>query len=497
MAKANEKKLLQNAEERKMLIAQLGADLGDILQPILAEMARNSRLNAEDLKAAMSNIKISTPMEPNITVNVPEIQVPEANVSVDIPEIKVPAPIVNYTPPPIIIPDFPKKMDIEGWMGLMGYDSKMLANPLPVQLRDKDGKPLNLFEGLTTLITGGGGNAAFRHVVVDRMPDVTIGAVQQASGAVDSVNVVSSITLDTHQLSGSEDSVVVNNTVDVKQVSGSEHSVIVNNVLVSLETKQVSGFEYSVVVNNTLDVKQVSGSQDSVVINSTLVSLDVKQMSGDVSSVIVNDTLKALDVVQVSGAVDSVIVNNVLVSLEQKQVSGFADSVYIIGSSGTTVTVGDDVSDAADSGRAPVKVGGVARGTNPGKVSDGDRVSASMDLVGRQLMRPLQVRGLMATAYVQVSTGTETTLLAGVAGAYLDLVYILLSNNSDAAVSVDIRAVTAGNKQLTIQVPANGVAGVSLPVPILQDETGNNWTIDLPDITGTTISASALFTKEV
>jgi hypothetical protein len=302
---------------------------------------------------------------------------------------------------------------------------------------------------------------------------------------------------------------VINDTLkalDVKQVSGDVSSVIVNDVLVSIQTKQVSGDVSSVYVNNPVNQGDaatalrvvIAGNSDaSVTATQGANGWETRQVSGAVDSVIINDTAKALDVKQVSGDVSSVIVNSVLVSIEQKQVSGFADSVYIIGSSGTTTTVGDDVADAADSGSAPVKVGGVARTTNPGKVADGDRVSMSMDAVGRQINRPLQVRGLMATAYATFATGTEATLLAGVAGAYLDLVYIMLSNNSDAAVSVDIRAITAGNKVMTIQVPANGVAGVSLPVPIPQDETGNNWTIDLPDITGTTISASALFTKEV
>ena len=68
---------------------------------------------------------------------------------------------------------------------------------------------------------------------------------------------------------------------------------------------------------------------------------------------------------------------------------------------------------------------------------------------------------------------------------------------SDATVTVDLRAVTAGNVQTSIHIPANGTAGVSLPIPIPQGETGNNWTADLPDVTGTTVTLSALFSREV
>jgi len=52
---------------------------------------------------------------------------------------------------------------------------------------------------------------------------------------------------------------------------------------------------------------------------------------------------------------------------------------------------------------------------------------------------------------------------------------------------------------MSIQVPANGTAGVSIPVPYPQSasDTGNNWTADIPDITGTTVYLSALFSREV
>jgi hypothetical protein len=111
--------------------------------------------------------------------------------------------------------------------------------------------------------------------------------------------------------------------------------------------------------------------------------------------------------------------------------------------------------------------------------------------------RPINVRGSLATAYVSLTTGTETTLLAGTAGEYRDLIYLMGANNSDAAVSVDIRDVAAGNIQTSVRIPANGTAGVSLPVPIPQSETGNNWTVDMGDITGTVVTLSALFSKEV
>lgn len=172
-------------------------------------------------------------------------------------------------------------------------------------------------------------------------------------------------------------------------------------------------------------------------------------------------------------------------------------TVAVSGITGSLVVVGDIVSDAADNGSAPQKIGGVARTANPTAVANGDRVSSSYDDLGRTLVRPVQVRDLICTAYVSVSNGTETTLISAVAGSFLDLIYIMGANASDAAVTASIRAVSTGNIVMTLQLPANGTAGIACPIPLPQDATGNAWTVDLPDITGTTAYFTALFSKEV
>jgi hypothetical protein len=189
--------------------------------------------------------------------------------------------------------------------------------------------------------------------------------------------------------------------------------------------------------------------------------------------------------------------------LKTYQVSSCVTSVYVTGSSGTTAVVGSTLSDVADDGSAPVKTGGIARTANPTATADGDTISFTADDLGRQVMRPLQVRDLIATAYVAKATGstfgTETTLLAATAGSIFDLIYLVGTNDSDAALSVDIRGVTAGNILLSFRIPANGTAGIATPVPLPQTsvDTGNAWTIDLPDVTGTNVNISALFSKEV
>lgn len=141
-----------------------------------------------------------------------------------------------------------------------------------------------------------------------------------------------------------------------------------------------------------------------------------------------------------------------------------------------------------------------ARTTNPTPATNGDPVRVKADDLGRQVNTPIQVRDLRATAYASVSTGAETTLLAGGgAGVFHDLIYVMGANQSDAAVIMDIRDVTAGNVVMSIEVPAKGTAGVALPVPIPQGNANNNWTIQNggSDVSNTTVDVTALFSKEV
>jgi len=178
-------------------------------------------------------------------------------------------------------------------------------------------------------------------------------------------------------------------------------------------------------------------------------------------------------------------------------------NVAITGAGNSTIAVGDLASDAADTGSSPVKIGGIARTANPTAVAAGDRVSATFDDLGRQVMRPLQVRDLIATAYVTLTSGsafgTETTLLAATAGSMFDLIYVMGTNDSDVAAKVDIRGVTAGNVLMSLMIPGGGTTGIATPVPLRQttSDTGNAWTVDAADITGTNLTISALFSREI
>ena len=138
---------------------------------------------------------------------------------------------------------------------------------------------------------------------------------------------------------------------------------------------------------------------------------------------------------------------------------------------------------------------GEARTTNPAVVLDGQEVKSRFDDLGRQLTRPYQVRDLINTAFASLTTGTKTELVAGVAGAYLDLMQMSCANNSDAATVVTIT--DESTTVLSIPVAANGAVNQVFTPPKKQSATGVAWYADLPDITGTTITINADFSQEI
>ena len=161
---------------------------------------------------------------------------------------------------------------------------------------------------------------------------------------------------------------------------------------------------------------------------------------------------------------------------------------------------GDIAADAVDSGN-PLKVGSVARTTNPTAVTDADRVSASFDDVGRQLTTPYQVRDLVATALAETATLAEVTLLAGGgAGVFHDLIELTCANQSGVAVTLSIRSETGAGIVKTLVLPATATQTFQFNIPVPQNTAAAAWTIQNAgsgDISTTVVSASAVFIKNV
>ena len=463
----------------KDIVKNIEKELVDAMKPVLRDLANSV---GQSVRQAISQVQVSTP---NVTLNptftVPDIEVPEARVTI--------------TNPPIKIPDIkmPDEMNIKGWVGLMGVS---LEKPLPVQLRNPDGSPMNLVENLNVFGGGSGGRGI---VKISGYDGSAFSNLQNGDGRI-------KVSMESGS-SGLTDTELRATAVPVSQVSGANWSVSVTDITASnfdirdldyttddVTSYQLSGASWS--VNAALD----STSATSLYNADNRLRVSVETGGSGLTDAELRAT--AVPVSQLSGAIwsveayqggtwDEIGIND---SGNSITIDG---SVSVSGSISSVVATGAVLHDAADDGHAPVKIGGHAIQTNPTAVADGDIARILTDDLGRTLTRPVQVRDLIVTAYATLSTGTETTLLAGVAGAYLDLVYIMAANTSNSAIQVDVRAVTAGNVMFTLEVPGSGTAGVALPVPIPQDATGNNWTVDMGDFSNTTLYISALFSKEV
>ena len=156
---------------------------------------------------------------------------------------------------------------------------------------------------------------------------------------------------------------------------------------------------------------------------------------------------------------------------------------------------GDISRDQPDSGK-PVKIGGIARITNPTAVTDGDRVGLFQDILGRIVTVFQQVRDLVAVGNITLTNGNEVTLIGSSAGVFHDLVMVSGANSSDKTVRVDFRDTTAGTIRFTLQLPASDTKVFPLAVPYPQGAVNTNWTAEMEDA-GATNTTVRLFAEAV
>lgn len=503
------KEALDSAIRQKKINEQIVKEVGniviDVLEPTMKEMADNLQIPKKDILNALSNIKI----------DLPEIKVP--NPIINIPPITVPKPeaIVNYTPPKIEVNvppldikalaakiELPNEMNVRGWVGFMGYDRGLLNDPLPVQIRDAKGNPVVMGNG--GAVVGGGGGVAHQVKINNATGNPVPVTIVSGASATSGVNVLDSSGV---AYSGS-------NPLPVTITAGATATTAVQNLNADGDYRDTFPVEGTVAVSGitasvAAAIVDSSGQQYSnvnpmtVKIGDGVDTIDILEEGADNY----NNTMNQIPVTSFnygfeSGTWDRLTSTGGRLNIADGGGEITVDgTVAVSGVTGSVVAVGVLPSDTLDTGSAPIKTGGIARTANPDSVSGGDIVSSSYDSIGRQIIRPVQVRGLVATAYVAKATGstfgTETTLLASGAGVYLDLIYVMGTNDSTAAIQVDLRPSTGGTVCKTIEIPAGGTAGVALPVPYPAPFSDHTWTIDLPDVTGTNVTISALFSKEV
>lgn len=109
------------------------------------------------------------------------------------------------------------------------------------------------------------------------------------------------------------------------------------------------------------------------------------------------------------------------------------------------------------------------------------------------LNRPFVVRGACVTATATLTGGTNTTLLTGDSAYSLDLVEITIANNSTLSASVALK--DDGTTVRTLNIPLGGTVQLQFPIPAPQGRKGGIWSVDMEDISGTTLSVDAIFIK--
>ena len=510
-------------DERNSLLSNVGGDLAKSLEPTLAKLAESAQISEASLRKALTEaIQINTPGVDTESISnaireaISGLQFPEPRVEVKIPETKFPE---------IKIPEtkFPDRMSV-------GLENFSRQSPMPVMMVDTKGEPF-----VFSFPAGGGGGKSDHFTVKGITQTVGMVAINPDGSPAGAGSVASSVSVSDifstvganvvnpdgrikvelpTGASGLTDTELRATAVPVSQLSGASWSTAASIVAV---TDIFSTSATSSVVNpdNRVKVELPTGSSGLTDTELRATAVPVSQLSGaswstsvfDVFQTTVTSTVVNADNrVKVELPAQTVTVSSVTATVAAMNVDstgvGYSGSnplpiTVVSGALTSTIVVGSVVADAVDDGSAPVQGGGIARTANPTAVAANDVVKSTHDDLGRQVMRPLQVRDLIQTAYVSVANGTETTLLAASAGSFHDLIMVVGSNASDAAVSLDIRAVSGGNIINTLRIPANGTAGWTPPVPWPQDATGNNWTVDGPDETGRTITVSALFSREV
>lgn len=129
----------------------------------------------------------------------------------------------------------------------------------------------------------------------------------------------------------------------------------------------------------------------------------------------------------------------------------------------------------------PVKTGGLAKSTNPTKVTDGFRVNALYTLAGKQVVAMNGPRELVVQQHTEIaSSSAETTIVtAGAAGVFHDITHLTITNQTAAAVNVTIKDATAGTTRKIIALAASGGITEDFSTPWTQSTTAANWTVTL------------------
>ena len=236
----DEKKRADAAREKEMIMESVGRELPGMVAPLLHQVAAASRLNTDEVIAAIKGVTINPPP---VTVTTPEANVTVSHEMPSMPEIppidtsgiesaiergianaKFPKPEVVVNTPKI--PDFPKFPDIPDFpteVSIKGVDKN---KPFPVMMMDSNGKPMQFSFG------GSGGGRSDFFTIKDIQASSGVSIIDQDTGAmkVSGSFSVTSSNSSTQSIDSSGNAYSVANPFPVQVVSGGTATSAVNIV---------------------------------------------------------------------------------------------------------------------------------------------------------------------------------------------------------------------------------------------------------------------------
>lgn len=230
-----------------------------------------------------------------------------------------------------------------------------------------------------------------------------------------------------------------------------------------------------IVVSNTVDVssRQIDVSAHGMVIASVQGHALV---SADGHVLVSADGTISVNLVNASGGAVAVSARN-QADVSAHGIVSAAGHVLVSGD-GIFTIAGNVASDAADAGN-PVKIGGiVVVSANPASAAASDRVNATFDKVGRQVVVNQQPRELVVQAQATVESANRTVLGSGGTGIFQDLTHLSLTNAAATAVTVYVFPTSAGGAATLIFNLAAGGGVVNLFQPPWKQPTADRvWSL--------------------
>lgn len=331
------------------------------LAEIVSEAVGKIKLEAPSVSVTTPEVVIPEIKIPEIRM--PEIVVPEPKVTVNVPEIKIP----EIKIPPIVVPETKVQMPEE--MRVIGsFDEYNSDNPMSVQLRDAQGRPLNLLEGLSQVLGGSSGPRYVKINNTDSEPIPISGTISASFSADFGNGEVGAETLRVVQATDAISSVnIVGGSISTSPYGTYYASDAVGSVnviqSVPIDVQQISGHNWSTYItgaNGTIGVVTINpdgnpvygGSSGGGLTDTELraTSVPVSQVSGSIWSTSIIDAFGSTAVGSVfnadnrirvsvetggSGLTDSELRAS---SVPVAQVSGVMWSVSVVDVYGTTAT---------------------------------------------------------------------------------------------------------------------------------------------------------------